>query len=305
MINPGVIYSVTGRYMDGQKIIGYHLVGQDGSQSQESKERVIYLINKGVIDNMRTQIGTDKEIIIRGKGVNLNNLPVFDPVKGQYRNNEVSQSAANTSVPVKDKVQDASPMGQYQILRRIMLKNSCIGYELQNYSGKTVRKSRDDVIKLGIERLLSNAIVQKYTKKGENVSRLILRGVDCDLSKLPILIVSDDGKIIDPKVNAGNLTIRGAYMKHSGIIHDSLHNKKIPFRAGDFILCGANGEIFIKDRLNVENGFKTDTESASAVCDDYLSVSSNYTIEIFGTKPIKITEKMIKSWAILKPNSAA
>ena len=95
MVNPNVLYSVTGRYMDGQKLVAYHLVGEDGSQAQEGKERVIWLIGKGVITNMRLQSGTNGEVIIRGKGVNLNNLPVFDIAKQQFREDETSQAAAN------------------------------------------------------------------------------------------------------------------------------------------------------------------------------------------------------------------
>ena len=137
MVNPNTIYSVTGRYMDGQKLIGYHLVGEDGSQAQVSKEQVIWLIGKGAISNMRLQIGTNKEIIIRGKGVNLNNLPVFDQGKQQFRNTDASQAAANSKVSVaRSNVSDANPMGQYKILKRIMYKNNCLGYEVVDHSGK-------------------------------------------------------------------------------------------------------------------------------------------------------------------------
>ncbi|MBO5388008.1 MAG: hypothetical protein J6A59_07710 [Lachnospiraceae bacterium] len=304
MINPNTIYNVTGRYMSGQKVIAYHLVGEDGSQAQESKERVIYLIGKGVIANMRTQTAADNEIILRGKGINLNKLPVFDQNKQQFRNNDISQAAANTKVPVKNSVEHANAMGQYRILRRIMYKSKCLGYEVQDYSGAITRKKREDVIKLAIQKLISNAVAQKYKAEEDKEPRIILRGVDCDLGKLPILIVNEQGKIVDPTKDASKLTVRSAYMKRSGIIHDKLNNTDIKFKAGDFILCGANGQITIKDRLVVEKEYTKDTESNKALCDDYLDVSSNYMIEIFGAKPVQLTSNMIKSWVILKPVKA-
>ena len=305
MINPNTIYRVTGRYMDGQKIIGYHLVGEDGSQAQESRDRVIWLIGKGIISNMRIQVGADNEVILRGKGINLNKLPVYDPNKDKYRNTEASQEVANSSVSMKkSNIQNASPMGQYKILKRIMFKSKCLGYELQDHSGAITRKKREDVIKLAVEKLISNAIAQRYTRQGSSAPELILRGVDCDLGKLPILIVNDKGKIVDPTKDKDSFTVRSAYMKHSGIIHDNIHNKKIPFRAGDFIICEANGEILIKDRLSVEKNYRKDNESDKAICDDYLGTSQHYYIEIFGSKPIQINSQMVKNWVILKPVKA-
>ena len=118
MVNPNVIYNVTGRYMDGQRLVAYHLVGEDGSQAKEPKERVIILIQQGLISNMRLQVGANGEAIIRGKKINLNNLPVYDEGKQQFRHDDISQSAANSSVSVKKStVDNANPMGQYRILK--------------------------------------------------------------------------------------------------------------------------------------------------------------------------------------------
>ena len=67
-------------------------------------------------------------IIIRGKGVNLNNLPVYDIGKDKYRNTDISQQAANSKVDVSKKIEYANAMGQYYIIKRIMLKTNCVGY---------------------------------------------------------------------------------------------------------------------------------------------------------------------------------
>ena len=304
MTNPNTIYNVTGRYMDGQKLVAYHLVGEDGSQAKESKDRVIYLIGRGLIANMRIQVGTDKEVIIRGKGINLNNLPVFDEGKQQFRGDNISQLAANSSVSVKNSsVNEANQMGQYKIIKRIMLNNKCLGYELQDHSGRVTRKKRDDVILLATQKLVSNAVANKYTKEDGSI-HVVLRGVDCELGKLPILIVNEQGKIVDPLKDKSNLTVRGAYMKHSGTIHDTIRNTNINFKFGDFIICNATGNIIIKSREQIEKEYVKDTTSSSAICDDYLANLSGYYIEIFGSNTIQLTPKMVRSWVILKPRVA-
>lgn len=301
MINPNVLYSVVGRYMDGQKVIGYHLVGEDGSQAQESKERVIRLINKGTITNMRIQVGTDKEPILRGKGINLNNLPVYDQGKQQFRKTGISQTVVNSAVNVNKKIDGINPMGQCRILRRVMYKTQCLGYEIQYYSGEIKRKSRQQVINLAVERLISNAVAQKCTRPGSNTPEIILRGVGCDLKKLPILIVNEQGKIVDPLADKSKLTVRSVYLKHAGVLRNKMNGKDKQFNAGDFIICNPDGSMDIQSRDYVNKVYKQDHERNNAICDDYLNNASSYCIEMFGGKPIDLSEKMIKSWAILKP----
>jgi hypothetical protein len=116
-----------------------------------------------------------------------------------------------------------------------------------------------------------------------------------------MLIVDSNGKIVDPSIGNSELTVRGAYMKNSGVIRDTTTNKTIPFKAGEFIICGANGEIKIKDRLEVEKSYTKDNDNATAVCDDYLGRISKYSVEIFGNRPIQLTDKMVKAWVIMKP----
>lgn len=304
MINPNVIYTVTGRYMDGQRLVAYHLVGEDGSQAKEPKERVIVLIQQGLISNMRLQIGSNGEAIIRGKKINLNNLPVFDEAKQQFRGDDISQSAANSSVSVKKStVDNASTMGQYKILKRIMMKNKCLGYEIQDHSGRITRKKRDDVVRLATQKLISNAVANKYSGKDGQL-HIILRGVDCDLAKLPMLIVNEHGKIVDPTKDESAITVRCAYMKHGGTIHDSAKNKRINFKFGEYIICGINGSISIKSKEEVAKEYNIDKNSQSAICDDYLESVKNYYIEIFGSKKVQMTPNMVLGWAILKPKAA-
>lgn len=309
MINPNTLYKVTGVYKNGQMIVGCHLVGEDGSQSDEDRERVIWMINRGIITNMRLQKGKDNEIILRGKGVNLNNLPTIKMTsnsKNLTSSNNCMQGSTNGGVNGINDIRKSTQntKGMYKITKRIMYKTSCLGYEIQDYKGNTTRVKRDDAIKLALQKLIINASAGKRYIKEKNLEVVDLIGKGCDLRAIPILIVDNTtGKIVDPSKEKSNLTVRSAYMKHSGIICNTLSNTKIPFKGGDFILCGADGKIQIKDRISVEHEYVKDTESASAVCDDYLSLINDYYIEIFGSKPIRLTNKMVKSWAILKPRT--
>ena len=301
MIKPNVLYRVTGRYMDGQRLIGYHLVGEDGSQAQESKERVIWLIGKGLITNMRVQIGTDKEVIIRGKGINLNKLPVFDQGKQQFRNNEVSQTVSNSKVSVANSnVKDINKMGQYTVRRRIMYKNQCLGYEVSDYSDSTrlARMSRDKVIELAAQKLMSNVVAHKSLVKETGETKIILRGVGIDLRNLPYLIVDDNGNVIDPLSNK-NISVRSAYLKHNGLLKDNTTGNVKPFRAGQFAVCTALGMIEIKSKDEMEREYYRDATKQTALCDDYFE-DKKYSMEMFGVQTVDLTKQIIKSWVALQ-----
>lgn len=295
-------YRVTGRYMDGKNLVGYHIVAVDDEsiQSRETRDRIIYLIGHGNIVNMRTQRDENGNIIIRGKETNLNNLPVYDIGKDKYRNTDISQQAANSHVNVSKKIEYANAMGQYRITKRVMFKNNCIGYEIVDYSGKTYRKNRDTIIKLASQRLIANATVQRYNEPGKAETRFIIRGADCDLSKLPILISDEKGNITDPKVNSKGLNIRVAFMKNSGILRENTTGRDIKFKAGDFIVCNADGSLAIVSKEDLANRCTKDSEASSAICDNYLNNVNSYSIEIFGMKPVPMSPKMIKNWVIMR-----
>lgn len=301
MLNPNITYRVTGRYMDGQKVVGYHLIGEDGTQHRLSRDNVIYLIGNGLVENMRLQTGADGEIIPRGKGVNLNNLPAYDAKKDVYRDNASSRSVANTGVKVNNnKAPNASPMGQYRLVKRVMRGQQCIGYEIQDCSGKCIRKNKDLVIELALKRLISNAIVQKHIKEnGEHY--LGLRGVNCDLRKLPMLIVTDQGKIVDPLADRTKLTVRAVCLKRAGVIRELTTNSSKTFNAGSYLVCNPDGSFEIENRDYITSNYRPDHERAYAVCDSYLANSINYVIEIFGADIIKLNPTIIKNWVILKP----
>lgn len=308
MINMNIMYNVTGRYMDGQKILAYHLVGEDGSQACESKERVIYLIGKGIIANMRTQSSPDGKMIIRGKGINLNTLPVYDSNKNKFRDNSMSQAAQNSGVSVaKSNTPNINQMGQYRIVRRIMFKKKCLGYEVQDYSNSIKRFSREKVIDLAIQKLISNAVANKVTVRdanGQPKIQIVLRGVGCNLNDIPMLLCDSKGNIIDPNKNMDLLTVRGSRIKRSGIIKDNQSNKTIQFRAGDYIICDPSGSICVKPEVDIIQRYELDNEAEHAVCDDYLDNTVRYNLEVFGGKPIQMNPNIVRSWTVMIPAKA-
>lgn len=299
MVKRGIMYSVTGRYMDGREIVAYHLVGEDGSQAQENKDRVIWLIGKGQIDNLRIQFGENNEAIIRGKGINLNKLPVYDIGKGKYRDDSNSQ-AANSGVDIgKSNVADISKMGQYTIQKRIMSGKYCVGYEVTSYNGKVKRLSRQDVIDLAVQRLISNAEAQKVKNSKTGKYVLVLRGKNVDLSKLKSLVINSEGEIIDPEDAVDELDIRYTLATAGGVIRDEKENKIYPFNRGDYIICDATCHISIVSGSKFEEVY-TESKNTRTVCDNLLE-DTKYTIEIFGKSRNVIDRESVKSWNIAKP----
>ena len=297
MINAGVKYRVTGRYMDGQKLIGYHLVGEDGSQSQESKDRVVYLIEKGVIANLRIQMGINGEVIIRGKGINLNKLPVFDEGKQQFRSDSISQEVANGKVNASGAdTQCISKMGQYTVVRRIMYKNNCLGYELKDYSGHITRKKRDEVVQLAIQRLISNVAAHKTLIRETGETKIVLRGIGIELRNLPYIIVDDNGSLINPE-SGHNITVRCKQLSSGGVLKNTETGDIKFFNKGEYAICLPNSSVIILSEDEFNKKYKEVNNMTSALSDYYIR-DEKYSIEIFGESIKKITQQLIQEWTI-------
>jgi len=295
-----ITYRVVGRYMRGKETTGYHFIGSDDSSTQFSKERTIYLIGKGLVENMRIQSDGD-EIVIRGKGVNLLSLPVYDESKQDYRNNQASQIVANSNVQPK-KTSINNNMAQYTIIKRIMSKNNCIGYVVTDATGAQKKYNRDQVIRLGAEKRLSNAIVQKCADPTGRSSEpiLMLRGAGVNLKELPILLIDNSGKIIDPAADRKEVVIRAARMKHSGVITCITTNAKRYFEVGDYIVIRADGKLGVIKGTEFIKNYVPDREHSEATCDHYLDGLKNYTVEIFGSSIMQLRPEQVKVWAMAK-----
>lgn len=179
-----VKYNVVGRYMAGSTVSGYHILGSDGSQMKVSKNFLVRLIDKNKVDNCRVQM-YNNETIIRGKGININDLPVFDERRGELKHLAITGETEKIGMENPNEV-----FGKLAITKRIMMGNSCVGYEVTSTNGIVKKLSRDKVIEMASERQIGNARVQRDNDK------VILRGVGTALDKLPVIIVDANGKEI-------------------------------------------------------------------------------------------------------------
>lgn len=301
MAGMNITYRVTGRYMSGSSVEAYHLVGEDGTQTVANRDRVLFLIGHGQIENMKIQF-SDGEAIIRGRGVNLNTLPIFDLGKREFRGNPASQVATNTAVNPRV-ANNGAAMGQYTITKRIMYKNNCIGYVVRDMSGAEKRIRRAKAIELAHSRLLSNAVVNRFTPAGGGEPQIILRGVQgTNLNELPVIAVDQNGNVIDPTEVAKQKIVymRAAKMSRGGIIYDKRNNRKLGFSSGDYILCGVNGALRAIKSTDATGIFTIAKDTSAAVCDEFLQNLANYPIELFGGSITTLTGDQVKRWPIVK-----
>lgn len=282
-----VTYRVIGRYMDGRDVKAYHFIGSDDKNYIYNKETTIYMIGKGLVENMRIST-CDGEIIIRGKGINLNKLPVYDETKQQYRN--VSNNDNKTS----------ESMGMLTITKRIMHKTNCIGYVLRDIAGNEKKLKRADVLNLVADKKVTNATLSRTINKETGMPVTSLRGIDCALKKLPILILNESGKIIDPLISNNETIIRAVRMKTSGVIRELVSNSVKRFSAGDFLIIQANGELDTIAGTKFSQKYEYDKTHGQATCDYYLDRLDDFSVEMYGCKEIKLKPEQVKGFAMAK-----
>jgi len=303
MLGKNITYRVTGRYMSGSNVEAYHLVGEDGSQMMANRDRILVLIGHGQIENMRIQFN-DGEAIIRGKGVNLNTLPVYDVTKCSYRGNQASQVANNSGVN-RTKGSPGTAMGQFTITKRIMEKNICRGYVVVDMSGTERKISKEKVMELAHARLISNAVLNQC-RQPDGKSKIILRGINCNLKELPVIVVDSSGRFIDPSEVEKQKVVymRAAKMSRGGIIYDKKANKKISFTSGDYILCGVSGVLRAIKSSDAPRIFMVSKDTSSAICDEFLQNLENYPVEVFGGSITTLRPEQVKNWPIVKVTRA-
>lgn len=178
MTDTNLKYRITGRYMDGASVVAYHITGSNGDERRVSREMLTYYIGRNMVINAKCQPGTEGQIIIRGVGMNLNDLPVMN-----IRTGEVKASHGGRSL---DSViqRNGAKKSQFEIISRIYNGNKNIGYVLRSSNGTERKLDRDTVLKLASNGMISNA---QTSRDGEE---LILRGVGCQLDTLPRINLS-------------------------------------------------------------------------------------------------------------------
>lgn len=173
------LYTLTGRYMRGAEVVGYHVISGWGKQRRLSKDQFIFMLGQCKITNCTGQLYKDS-VIVRGiNGVNINELPVYDEVSKSVRRFEEVTNVKPMNGEM-DKV-----LGQVTLVARIMEGRNNIGFEVRNYGGQIGRLERAKILDLADRRLITNAISHKINKNGE--AKRILRGVGQDLRDLPTI----------------------------------------------------------------------------------------------------------------------
>lgn len=272
--NMNINYIVTGRYMDGNKVIGYHLVGDDGTEIRESRERIIRLISKGLVKNMRLQDGPKGTLIIRGKGVNLNELPVYDPNKNKLRN-------------IQNKVNIQNNIRKYVIKSKIYsLNNKLIGYVIQDtdYGDNKIIKAQA-IIGMINRGIITNATI--HIINGKSVVRIT---TDVEI------LYSKDGKILN---NKQNLTVRVLKVEKPAILRDTSTKASKQLNAGEFIVLDINGSLRILSGEQIKQEFNN---SNISIANSDLSKNKvkNIEIEFLGLNRVFNVESIIGKGQILQ-----
>lgn len=167
-----VEYQIVGRYMSGKEVTAYHLQSiSTGKGGRYTREQVAYLVGREQVTNCMAQIYKDK-LLLRGKGINLDDLPV------QQERKDIDQQAPRSEAGSRSQT-----MGKLLLVKAIKSGRNTVGYVVQNDGCGTKRVKRQQVIELAKAGKIANARVQNYNGKE------LLRGFGCNLDQLPTEII--------------------------------------------------------------------------------------------------------------------
>ena len=110
------------------------------------------MIGRGEVANMRLQSNNGAKVP-RGKGINLQKLPVFDINKQAVRHNEQSHH---------NKQNKSSLLGQQEITAKIIRWGRIEGYVLRDFHGTERKIPKDKVLELASNGIISNAKSVKH-----------------------------------------------------------------------------------------------------------------------------------------------
>lgn len=177
-----VKYMVVGRYMDGTRVVGYHLKLSNGTHKRYSREALAFLVAEGVVLNCsgRIEESNGGSIQFCGKnGTNLQTLPVQKvselPKKKQESNVE-SHEHMDKILKSKENKMNITHLVCHDSDSRIVL-----GYIVKNADGRQSYVDRREILKIAACGLIANVRVQKANGK------VILRSADNNnkISNLP------------------------------------------------------------------------------------------------------------------------
>lgn len=242
MYGTGLQYKIAYRFMSGNEVTGYQIVGTDGRTMRASKELVAYFAGKGMVSNAKIQTNTeDGTISLRGVGININDLPVINEKTGEVKNKHGGEVIGKLGVGKVDN-------SKFEMAARIFAGAQLVGYLLRDKTGK--------------EHTLPRSTVLKYAKEGRvigvNVTQSngtdVMRGMSISIDDLPRINISRD--------NSG--AVRIAPKATEEIIESVIAPKTVPVDREVYVEFAsvkaniANNNIScIRDkRSNAQGGFK-------------------------------------------------
>ena len=166
-----VSYSIVGRYMNGKEVTGYQIQSTKGESKRVTREQLCLLVGRGDITNCTGQV-YKKKVILKGKGININDLPIVDEKNSKVKNTDKIGA-------VKKGTSNTDAVNQLMIVRKIVSGGKPVGYVLRNAGGAERKIKRDEVVTLAKDGGIGNARVQMYKGKP------LLRGVGVNLNDLP------------------------------------------------------------------------------------------------------------------------
>lgn len=156
MAREKTIYTMVGRYKQGNEVVAYHLQSLDkGKAGKFSREQVIYLIGRGQISNCTAQLYKDG-VIIRGVDMSLEDLPV---VQTDSNGNSTVKNANVQNV--RKSATQQQVMEQVAIIAEVKDGSKKWGFLVRNNAGATKALNRAQIVKLAELGRISNARVQQ------------------------------------------------------------------------------------------------------------------------------------------------
>lgn len=166
-----VSYSIVGRYMNGKEVTGYQIQSTKGESKRVTREQLCLLVGRGDITNCTGQV-YKKKVILKGKGININDLPIVDEKNSKVKNTDKIGA-------IKKGTSNTDAVNQLMIVRKLVSGGKPVGYVLRNAGGAERKVKRDEVVTLAKDGKIGNARVQMYNGK------VLLRGKNLNLNTLP------------------------------------------------------------------------------------------------------------------------
>ena len=184
-----VLYTIVGRYMDGKEVVGYHLHSMEtGKAGRYSKEATAFLVGNDQVMNCTGQVFKG-ELLLRGNGIKLNDLPVKQENGDLSRTDNIGKVRRGTSA--------SDAMTQVKIVAVLVNGRNTWGYIVQNAGGARITVVKEELLEAAKEGKIGNARVQNYTDKSTGKTSVILKGVNCDLKDLPRFKVDMNGNPVE------------------------------------------------------------------------------------------------------------